>query len=48
MAGYWQFTKNYNDKISEGYICSDNQTMNISGLAKAITLMYLVKEIIKD
>ena len=24
MAGYWQFTNSFNNKISEGYICSDS------------------------
>ena len=47
MAGYWQFTNNHNNKVSEGYIYSDDWTMNASGSAEAIILMHIVKEIVK-
>ena len=47
MARYWWFINNHNDKISEGYIYSDDWIINTSGLAKVIMLMHVVKDIVK-
>ena len=42
MVGYWQFTNCFNDKISKGYIYSDQWYLNTPGLAELITLMNMI------
>jgi len=47
MVGYWRFTNCFKDKISKGYICSDQWDLNTPGSAELITLMNVIQIIMK-
>ena len=45
IAGYWRFTNNYNNKITDGYIYSNIWDKNTPKPAKVLTILCIVKEI---